>query len=134
MPSTEPKLLPERIDWTRKKFSVLFSERKRKKCRRRRKKKFKRKKKRKRKKYIVKKKRKRKYNALKRKKKMNKFNASDQVLPHNVNAANRYGIPIGRLDGDPGVRPAVHVFVRSKADWFEITDGLLQYEQLPPRR
>ena len=33
-------------------------------------------------------------------------------------------IPAGTLDGDPGVRPAVHVHVASKAPWFEITDAL----------
>jgi hypothetical protein len=32
----------------------------------------------------------------------------------------------GTLDGDPGMRPAVHGHVASKAPWLEIADGLPQ--------
>lgn len=39
-----------------------------------------------------------------------------------------YGFPLGTLDSDPGVRPAKHVFVASKAPWFEITDALPQHD------
>lgn len=39
-----------------------------------------------------------------------------------------YGFPLGTLDTDPGVKPGRHVFVRSKAPWFEITDDLPQHE------
>ncbi len=35
-----------------------------------------------------------------------------------------YGFPLGTLDTDPGVRAERHVFVDSKAPWFEITDDL----------
>lgn len=42
------------------------------------------------------------------------------------------GLAMGTLDDDPGVRRAFHVFVGSKALWFEITDGLPQYDALPP--
>jgi hypothetical protein len=45
-----------------------------------------------------------------------------------------YGIPLGFLDGDPGVRPERHVFVGSKAPWFEITDDLPQHVELPLSR
>lgn len=38
-----------------------------------------------------------------------------------------YALPLGTLDTDPGVRPGRHVFVGSKAPWFEITDDLPQY-------
>lgn len=38
-----------------------------------------------------------------------------------------YGLPLGALDDDPGVKPALHVFVADKAPWFEITDRLPQY-------
>lgn len=41
-------------------------------------------------------------------------------------------ITLGTLDGDPGVRPAYHIFVGSKAPWFEITDRLPQYEGRKP--
>lgn len=37
----------------------------------------------------------------------------------------------GTLDDDPGVRPAYHIFVGSKAPWFEITDGLPQHAVRP---
>ncbi|OZI69256.1 GFA family protein [Bordetella genomosp. 1] len=38
-----------------------------------------------------------------------------------------YGLPLGALDDDPGVRPACHVHVASKAPWYEITDDLPQH-------
>jgi hypothetical protein len=37
----------------------------------------------------------------------------------------------GTLDDDPGVKPAYHIFVGSKAPWFEITDGLPQHAASP---
>ena len=46
---------------------------------------------------------------------------------------NTLGLAMGTLDEDPGLRPAFHVFVGSKAHWFEITDDLPQYDALPPR-
>ena len=39
------------------------------------------------------------------------------------------GLPLGTLDDDPVVRPTAHVFVGSKAAWFEITDGLPQFSE-----
>jgi hypothetical protein len=38
-------------------------------------------------------------------------------------------VRLGTLDGDPGRRPAGHVWVASKAPWFTITDGLPQYPE-----
>lgn len=35
---------------------------------------------------------------------------------------------IGTLDDDPGGRPEGHIWVSDKAPWYEITDGLPQYE------
>ena len=40
--------------------------------------------------------------------------------------------PAGNLEGDPGIRPTKHMFVGSKADWYEITDDLPQHEEYPP--
>ena len=37
-----------------------------------------------------------------------------------------YGLPLGALDDDPGIRPTQHVHVASKAPWFTITDDLPQ--------
>jgi catechol 2,3-dioxygenase-like lactoylglutathione lyase family enzyme len=44
----------------------------------------------------------------------------------------RVHVRLGTIDGDPGVRPSQHIFVGSKASWFEITDSLPQHEELPP--
>lgn len=41
-------------------------------------------------------------------------------------------IALGPLDSDPGVRPTEHIFVGSKADWFQITDTLPQHDERPP--
>jgi hypothetical protein len=37
----------------------------------------------------------------------------------------------GTLDGDPGVRPAGHIWVSEKAPWYEINDGLPQHPMGP---
>jgi hypothetical protein len=42
-----------------------------------------------------------------------------------------YGLPLGALDDDPGVKPRRHVFVADKAPWFDITDNLPQHPGLP---
>jgi hypothetical protein len=42
-----------------------------------------------------------------------------------------YGVPLAILDGAIDVRPLFHVYTKHKASWFEITDSLPQYEQLP---
>lgn len=41
-------------------------------------------------------------------------------------------VVVGTLDGDPGVRPEEHIFVGSKAPWYEIADALPQFEEWPP--
>jgi hypothetical protein len=33
---------------------------------------------------------------------------------------------MGTIDGDPGIAPLSHIFVESKAPWFEISDSLPQ--------
>jgi hypothetical protein len=45
--------------------------------------------------------------------------------------ASYYGVPLGALDDDPGVRPELHVHVASKAPWFTITDDLPQFAAGP---
>ena len=44
----------------------------------------------------------------------------------------RVHVTLGTIEGDPGIRPQAHIFVGSKAPWFEITDGLPQFEAFPP--
>ncbi|WP_439672370.1 CENP-V/GFA domain-containing protein [Cupriavidus necator] len=39
------------------------------------------------------------------------------------------GFPLGTLDSDPGVKAERHVFVGSKASWYDITDTLLQHKE-----
>ena len=38
-------------------------------------------------------------------------------------------IPAGSIDGDPGVKIREHIFVDSKAPWFEIADTLPRYAE-----
>lgn len=42
-----------------------------------------------------------------------------------------YGLAMGSLDDDPGVRPECHVYVGSKAPWHEIIDSLPRYHEDP---
>lgn len=39
------------------------------------------------------------------------------------------GLPLGTLGDDPGARPSAHVWVDSKASWWEITDTLPQFSE-----
>ncbi len=41
-------------------------------------------------------------------------------------------IPAGALDDAPGIESKGHIFVGSKSDWFVITDGRQQFEEMPP--
>ena len=38
-------------------------------------------------------------------------------------------LAMGTLRDDPTIRPTAHIFVGSKAPWFEITDALPQYQE-----
>jgi hypothetical protein len=40
--------------------------------------------------------------------------------------------PAGNFEHDPGVRPMAHIFVASKAPWFEIRDSLPRFDAYPP--
>jgi hypothetical protein len=42
-----------------------------------------------------------------------------------------FGLPLGGLEQDPGSRPIANIYVGSKSPWYEFTDGLPQYEELP---
>jgi hypothetical protein len=37
------------------------------------------------------------------------------------------GVPLALFDGDPRVRPEMHIFVASKAPWHDICDDLPQF-------
>jgi hypothetical protein len=53
------------------------------------------------------------------------------VVPSAV-AGDKAWMPAGCLDGDPGARPLAHIFVGSKAPWFEISDSLRRFDAYPP--
>lgn len=38
---------------------------------------------------------------------------------------------LGSLEGDPGIRPALHVFTSERPSWSEIRDDLPQFEKAP---
>jgi hypothetical protein len=40
-------------------------------------------------------------------------------------------VALGSLADEPSIRPQAHIFVGSKAPWFEITDDLPQFDELP---
>ena len=42
-----------------------------------------------------------------------------------------YIVRLGALDEAPSQQPNVHIFTASKAPWFELTDQLEKFEQLP---
>jgi hypothetical protein len=41
-------------------------------------------------------------------------------------------VPAGLFDDDPGARPALHIFVGSKAPWWSINDDLPQFDEWVP--
>ena len=45
---------------------------------------------------------------------------------------DRFFTTAGNLDGDPGGRPAAHIYVSSKAPWHEIHDDVPQFDTMPP--
>lgn len=42
-------------------------------------------------------------------------------------------LAVGTLDSELDMRPESHIFVGSKAPWYEISDDLPQYEGYPPQ-
>ena len=43
-----------------------------------------------------------------------------------------HGVTLGSVDGDPGVRIEMHIFVGSKAPWDHIGGDAPQFEEFPP--
>jgi len=52
----------------------------------------------------------------------------DQVPQRSRGRAGLLEIPAGLLDDDPGMNPDKHIFIELKSPYFEITDGLPQYD------
>ncbi|HTX46679.1 MAG TPA: hypothetical protein VMD48_10385 [Solirubrobacteraceae bacterium] len=40
-------------------------------------------------------------------------------------------MPYGSLIDEPDLKPTAHMFVGSKASWYEILDGLPQHDEYP---
>lgn len=52
-------------------------------------------------------------------------------VPRQAAQSPLVNIPVGSLDDPPGIDCAGHIFVDSKAPWFEIGDDLPQFAQMP---
>lgn len=59
---------------------------------------------------------------------------SSRMLSYAPATPDSYGLPLGVLDDDPGVRPAAHIMVAYKAPWHDITGDLPQFAEFPPPR
>ena len=53
------------------------------------------------------------------------------VVPSDALFEGRVFVPAGNLAGDPGARPVAHIFVGSKAPWYEIRDDLVRFGAFP---
>ena len=61
---------------------------------------------------------------------VNRLGPNWPLASANRRAVSELGIALGTLDDDPDIRPERHIYVGSKAPWFEITDNLPQYDEL----
>ncbi|MFK7994335.1 MAG: GFA family protein [Granulosicoccus sp.] len=52
-------------------------------------------------------------------------------VPRESSATGMFNIPAGSLNESPGVDAKGHIFVGSKAPWFEISDALPQWDEMP---
>ena len=59
-------------------------------------------------------------------------NCGSSLVSLYLDQPEKMGIPMGTLNEDPGKKPAYHIYVDSKAPWFEITDNLPQYSEKIP--
>jgi hypothetical protein len=53
------------------------------------------------------------------------------AVPRVVASSGYVVVPCGSLNSAPGKLPRGHIFTGSKAPWYEVTDGLPQWEELP---
>ncbi len=65
---------------------------------------------------------------------LNRAEPHSRLAQNHPQTLTEFGIALGVLDDDPGVRPESHIFVGSKATWYDITDDLPQFAEsgLPP--
>ena len=55
------------------------------------------------------------------------------TVPSEPSGTDYVWLPVGGLNGDPQSRASHHIFVGSKAAWFEISDDLPQFEEHAPQ-
>ena len=55
------------------------------------------------------------------------------LMPSLFEPIKRYNVPTGSLDRPLESKPSLHIHVASRAPWFDITDALPQYAEMPPR-
>lgn len=53
-------------------------------------------------------------------------------VPRKAASSPMVNIPAGSLDDAPGVESKGHIYIGSKSNWFEISDGRDQFEEMPP--
>jgi len=51
--------------------------------------------------------------------------------PIKSSESDTFYVPAGLFNDDPGARPVLHMFVASKAPWWEINDDLPQHAEYP---
>jgi hypothetical protein len=55
------------------------------------------------------------------------------LMPAPFTKLGRYLVPAGSLDSPLPIKPGAHIYVDSKLPWFQISDTLPQFAQMPPR-
>lgn len=58
-------------------------------------------------------------------------NCGSPLISSYLSKPEVFGIALGGLEQDPGVRPKAHIFVDSKAPWYEISDDIPQFPDWP---
>jgi hypothetical protein len=58
-------------------------------------------------------------------------NCGSQLFIRRLDKPEFTVVTLGTIDGDPRARPQRHVFVASKAPWYEIADALPQFKIYP---
>lgn len=58
-------------------------------------------------------------------------NCGSNLLVALTDEPEDYYLAMGTIDGDPALPPAYHIFVGSKAPWYEIADTAPQFEAFP---
>lgn len=56
---------------------------------------------------------------------------SAPIYAHAQASAERVGIRVGLLDGDPGVRSRLHIWLSHEKPWFEVSTELPTFDEWP---